>query len=146
MSTNLNQFICFNFYNGWREITGFYKDSLGMDVTPQKVYVFELLDADKKLTMNELSKGMNLDSSAVSTLISRMEKKSLVKRTHGKKDRRTVFVQLTKEGVEERDKIRQKLGGMIEGIGENISEEDIETLKRIVTKISANHQRLEDSA
>jgi len=146
MGTDLNQFICFNFYNGWREITGFYKDSLGMDVTPQKVYVFELLDADKKLTMNELSKGMNLDSSAVSTLISRMEKKSLVKRTHGKKDRRTVFVQLTKEGVEERDKIRQKLGGMIEGIGENISEEDIETLKRIVTKISANHQRLEDSA
>jgi len=146
MGTDLNQFICFNFYNGWREITGFYKDSLGVDVTPQKVYVFELLDADKKLTMNELSKGMNLDSSAVSTLISRMEKKSLVKRTHGKKDRRTVFVQLTKEGVEERDKIRQKLGGMIEGIGENISEEDIETLKRIVTKISANHQRLEDSA
>jgi len=35
---------------------------------------------------------------------------------------------------------------MIDGIGENISEEDIEALKRIVTKISANHQKLEDSA
>lgn len=146
MGADLNQFICFNFYNGWREITGFYKDSLGMDVTPQKVYVLELLDTDKKLTMNELSKGMNLDSSAVSTLISRMEKKSLVKRTHGKKDRRTVYVQLTKDGVELRDHLRTKLGRMTDNIVEDITEEDVEALKRIVSKISANHQKLEDSA
>lgn len=146
MGIDLNQFICFNFYNGWREITGFYKDTLGMDVTPQKVYVLELLDTEKKLTMNNLSKGMNLDSSAVSTLISRMEKKSLVKRTHGTKDRRTVYVQLTKSGKELRDELRKKTGELTNNIAEDITEEDIQTLKNIVKKIAANHQRLEDSA
>lgn len=140
MAVDLNQFICFNFYNGWREITSFYKDCLGMDVTPQKVYVLELLDIKKKITMNELSKGMNLDSSAVSTLVSRMEKNGLVKRTHGTQDRRTVFVQLTKQGSELRDKLRAKFGSLTDNISDNISPEDVAKLQEIVTKIASNRK------
>ena len=142
MAVDLNQFICFNFYNGWRQITSFYKDTLGVDVTPQKVYVLELLDTDKKITMNELSRGMNLDSSAVSTLVSRMEKNSLVKRTHGTQDRRTVFVQLTKQGNELKEKMRAKFGSLTENIEADISEEEIATLKRIVSKLANNQQSL----
>lgn len=143
MSKDLNRYICFNFYNGWREITGFYKDILGMDVTPQKVYVLELLELDKEITMNELSKGMNLDSSAVSTLISRMEKKSLVTRTHGTEDRRTVFVKLTKEGHEAREKLRGNFDGLTDHIGEDISPDDIATLQEIVAKIANNHKKVQ---
>ncbi len=145
MAIDLNQFICFNFYNGWREITSFYKDSLGMDVTPQKVYVLELLEMDKKITMNELSKGMNLDSSAVSTLVSRMEKKLLLKRTHGTEDRRTVYVQLTQLGHDEREHLRLKTGELTDDIRKNISQADMEKLQEIVTKISDNHKRLHSS-
>lgn len=143
MSVDLNRHICFNFYNGWREITGFYKDVLGMDVTPQKVYVLELLEIDKEITMNELSKGMNLDSSAVSTLVSRMEKKGLVSRTHGTEDRRTVFVKLTQDGFDAREKLRGNFGGLTDHIGENISAEDVATLQEIVGKIAKNHKSLQ---
>ena len=143
MSVNLNKYICFNFYNGWREITGFYKDILGMDVTPQKVYVLELLDIKEEITMNELSKGMNLDSSAVSTLISRMEKKSLVQRKHGTEDRRTVFVKLTKEGYEAREKIREGFSGLTDNMSDNITQKDIAVLQKIVGKIAENHKNLE---
>jgi len=145
MSVDLNRFICFNFYNGWREITGFYKDILGMDVTPQKVYVLELLEMDKEITMNELSKGMNLDSSAVSTLVSRMEKKSLVTRTHGTEDRRTVFVKLTQEGHDAREKLRTNFEGLTDSIGENISSKDVATLQDIVGKIAKNHKRIQNA-
>lgn len=145
MSVDLNRFICFNFYNGWREITGFYKDILGMDVTPQKVYVLELLEMDKEITMNELSKGMNLDSSAVSTLVSRMEKKSLVQRTHGTEDRRTVFVKLTQEGYDAREKLRTNFEGLTDSIGENISSKDVATLQEIVGKISKNHKKIQNA-
>lgn len=136
------QFMDFNFYEGWREIVQFYKDTLGMDVTPQKVYVLEILDLREQLTMKELSKKMNLDSSAVSTLISRMEKKELVKRTHGTKDRRTVFVQLTNNGVAERSLIRTKFSALQKNITQGISEEDILKLREIVSKIKANHKKL----
>jgi DNA-binding MarR family transcriptional regulator len=140
MAVDLNQWICFNFYNGWRQITSFYKDTLGMDVTPQKVYVLELLELDKKITMNELSEGMNLDSSAVSTLVSRMEKNGLLKRTHGTKDRRTVFVQLTKQGSELRNNLRSKFGSLTDKIGKNISDDEIATLQRIVSKLIVNQK------
>ena len=144
MAVDLGQFICFNFYNGWRQITSFYKYTLGKDVTPQKVYVLELLELDKKITMNELSRGMNLDSSAVSTLVSRMEKNGLIKRTHGTQDRRTVFVQLTKKGNKLRDKLRSKFNTLTESIGENISEDEIATLKRIVSKLTVNQKNLQE--
>ena len=146
MSVDLNRYICFNFYNGWREITGFYKDVMGMDVTPQKVYVLELLELDKEITMNQLSKGMNLDSSAVSTLVSRMEKKSLVSRKHGTEDRRTVFVKLTQEGHEARELLRGNFGKLTDNIGEDISSSDIATLKEIVGKISKNHKKIQNPA
>lgn len=144
MTVDLNNFVCFNFYNGWREITGFYKEILGMDVTPQKVFVLELLELDKKITMNELSEGMNLDSSAVSTLISRMEKKSLVIREHGTKDRRTVFVKLTQEGHDARELLRGNFDSLTENIEEGISSDDISTLQEIVGKISNNHKKLQN--
>ncbi len=144
MAVDLGQLICFNFYDGWRQITSFYKHTLGKDITPQKVYVLELLELDKKITMNELSRGMNLDSSAVSTLVSRMEKNGLIKRTHGTQDRRTVFVQLTKKGNKLRDKLRSEFNSLTEHISENISEDEIATLKRIVSKLIVNQKNLQE--
>lgn len=146
MAVDLGQFICFNFYGGWRQITSFYKHTLGKDVTPQKVYVLELLELDKKITMNELSRGMDLDSSAVSTLVSRMEKNGLLKRTHGTHDRRTVFVQLTKQGSELRDSLRSKFGTLTDNIGNNISEDEIATLRRIVAKLNLNQKSIQEPA
>lgn len=142
MSIDLNQFICFNFYKGWREISSFYKDILGSDISPQKLYILELCDLEEKITMNQLSKGMDLDSSAVSTLVARMEKKSLLMRIHGTTDRRNVYVKLTKEGNELRDKIRLKLDLLTESIGRNISAKDVKTLQKMVSTIAKNREGL----
>lgn len=140
MSIDLNQYVCFNFYKGWREISSFYKEVLGGDISPQIVYVLELCDLEKKITMNQLSKGMKLEGSAISTLVSRMEKKSLLKRTHGVEDRRAVFVQLTTEGNELRNKLREKTGFLTDSIRENISDDDVKKLQIIVNNIIANRQ------
>jgi len=142
MSVDLNQYLCFNFYRGWREVASFYKDMLGNDVSPQNVYILELCDLKNKITMNQLSKGMELDGSAISTLVARMEKKSLLKRTHGTADRRTVFVQLTKEGNELREKFRQKTGLLTDCISKNISEEDASKLQEMVSTIAKNRESL----
>ena len=143
MSLNINRLICFNFYNGWREIRGFYKSILGVEVTPQKLYVLELLELDKQITMNELSKGMNLDTSAVSTLISRMENKGLVIRTHGTKDRRTVFVKLTQKGSDAKEDLRKNFERVTDDMSANISTVEIEKLQEIVEKVAKNHALLQ---
>jgi DNA-binding MarR family transcriptional regulator len=145
METNLNQHLCFNLYKGWREISSFYKDALGNNVSPQNVYILELCELDKKITMNELSNAMHLDGSAVSTLISRMEKKSLVVREHGIKDRRVVFVKLTREGHDFRESLRVQVEVLTRNATKDITQSDIESLQIIVNKITANRVDFRES-
>jgi DNA-binding MarR family transcriptional regulator len=141
-SVDLNQIICFNFYRGWREVSSIYKEILGGDISPQNVYILELCELENRITMNQLSIGMQLEKSAVSTLVARMEKKFLLKRTHGTEDRRTVFVKLTEAGSELREKIRSKSDVLVGSIGHGISAEDIQKLQEIVSKITKNRKAL----
>jgi DNA-binding MarR family transcriptional regulator len=142
MSIDLNELVCFNFYKGWREVKAFYQEFLGSDISPQNVYILELCDLKKQLTMQQLAKKMELDGSATSTLVSRMEKKSLLKRTHGKEDRRKVFVQLTKEGYDLKVSLQEKLRLLTMSITNDLQESDIKKLREIVGIISNNREKL----
>lgn len=142
-SLNLNQLLCFNFYQGWREITSFYKDVYGNDITPQNVYLLELCDLNDGITIKQLSEGMGLDSSAVSTLVARMEKKSLITRVHGVEDRRTVFVKLTNEGDALKKKLGEKAAYLTAAISNNISVEESQALQNIVAKMKENRDPIE---
>ena len=145
MSERLNQRICFNFYQGWREITSFYKDVYGNDITPQNVYLLQLCSLNEGITIKQLSEGMGLDSSAVSTLVARMEKKGLIKRTHGVEDRRTVFVELTMEGNELKEDMNAKADLLADSMNINITEEESKVLHSIVMKIKLNREPMERS-
>lgn len=142
MSNDLNESVSFNFYKGWREVKAFYQEFLGNDISPQKVYVLELCDLKKQLTMQQLAEKMELDGSAISTLVSRMEKKLLLTRTHGKEDRRKVFVQLTKEGYELRQSLQEKLRLLTASLTNNLQDDDIKKLKEVVGIISKNRAQL----
>ncbi len=140
MSIDLNSLVCFNFYKGWREVSAIYKDFLGNDISPQNVYVLDVCDLKEKLTMQQLAKKLQLDGSAISTLVSRMEKNGLLKRTHGTEDRRTVFVQLTQEGDQLRKDLREKMGMLTESLNKNLQEEDVKKLQEIVKAIANNRE------
>lgn len=145
MNVDLNQYLCFNLYRGWREISSFYKDILGKDISLQNVYILDLCDLHEKITMNDLSEAMHLDGSAISTLVSRMEKKSLLKRTHSREDRRFVYVQLTQQGHDFKEKVKSKSSFLAANIKKNISMDEIKQLQAIVNKIAANRLDFKDS-
>jgi DNA-binding MarR family transcriptional regulator len=141
MSCDLDSLISFNFYTGWRAVTSIYKDIYGNDVTPQNIFILELCEIDRKITMTELSKGLNLNSSAVSTLVSRMEKNGLLIRIHGKEDRRAIFVKLTQKGDELRNQIREKIDLLEQTMNNNLTPADIKKLQQIVTTLSKNSSK-----
>jgi len=142
MSIDLNELVCFNFYKGWREVKAFYQEFLGSDISPQNVYVLELCDLEKQFTMQQLAEKMELDGSAISTLVSRMEKKGWLKRTHGKKDRRKVFVQLTVEGYNVKQSLQENLRLLTTSLTNNLQDDEQKTLKKIVTVIRKNRDLL----
>ena len=138
---DLNKQVGFNFYTGWRAVTSIYKDIYSNDITPQNIFILELCGLDKKITMSDLSIGIDTNSSAVSTMVSRMEKRGFLKRTFGIRDRRTVNVQLTKKGYKLRNKIRGKMDLLTRTITENLSQKDIKTLRDIVTTLKKNRRK-----
>ncbi|KAG1651208.1 putative HTH-type transcriptional regulator YusO [Nymphon striatum] len=136
MASEVHDYICFKFYEAWREIEQLYKKELGNSVSPQVTYILQFCSLDKDMTINEISADMSLNTSAVSTLIGRMENRGLVKRTHGIKDRRVVNVRLTQEGYDLLTKLRGNIDTIADVISENITKEEKETLFNIVSKIS----------
>ncbi len=142
MSIDLNQLVCFNFYKGWREVKALYKEVLGNDISPQNIYILGLCDLEKQLTMQQLAEKMELDGSAISTLVSRMEKKFLLKRIHGKEDRRKVFVLLTKKGYERRESLQEKLHFLTKNLTNNLQADDIKNLKNIIEVIGKKRVEL----
>ena len=119
----LNKQVFFKFYTGFHAISSIYKDIYGNDISPQNNYTLELCELDNKVTISHLSKNLNLNSSAVSILVSKMEKNGYLERTFGARDRRTVLVQLTKKGDELRDQVRLKMDLLNQSITENITKQ-----------------------
>jgi len=140
MASDVHNYICFKFYGAWREIEQLYKKELGNSVSPQVTYILQFLSLDKDMTINEISADMSLNTSAVSTLIGRMEARGLVVRTHGVKDRRVVIVRLTIEGHELLTKLKGNIKNIADVISENITPEEKETLFNIVSKISKSKE------
>ena len=136
MTTPIENFICFNFYTGWREVDQFYKQVLGNDISPQITYVLQLCHRKTDTTVKQIANDMNLNSSAVSSLIARMEKNNLVERIHDLKDRRVVNVRLTEEGVKLKNRLKGKIKKLEAMISSGINEQELNTLKKIVNSVT----------
>jgi DNA-binding MarR family transcriptional regulator len=70
---------------------------LGIGVSQQRALTYALL-AEGALTPSVLGSLLLEDSASVSGLLNRMEDRGLVSRTHDRRDRRVVWVELTDEG------------------------------------------------
>ena len=77
------------------------------------------------LTMNELSKAVNLEISTMTRMVDQLVEKGLVQRENDAKDRRVVRVALTEAGR----KLRKKLGEALQSFYSN-SLENIQVEKR----------------
>lgn len=66
---------------------------------PQMLLLQTLRDQGDK-TIGELAKSMSLSQATVTTIIDRLEKRSLVARERSSQDKRKVFAQLTEAGID----------------------------------------------
>lgn len=69
-----------------------------LDITPAQYAVLKCLWDHKERLPSQLSQELYLDSSTITGILSRMEKKGLVERVHSEADRRTVIVRILPTG------------------------------------------------
>lgn len=119
-------------------IASFFRQELvksGLKVTPGQTGVLYLLEKSDKMTMSELSLSLEMDNSAVTRIVDRLEKAGFVKRELNPDDRRAFYVMITAQGIDEIKKTKSTVRGMNKKIEAEFSEEELEVFRRNLVRI-----------
>ncbi len=86
---------------------------------------------DRRPTVNELARLLELDKSSVSGLVARAERRNFVQRTPSADDRRSVRVSLTEEGRRLTTAITAEFGAEVAALLSGLTPRDADALTRI---------------
>jgi DNA-binding MarR family transcriptional regulator len=96
----LSEQICFPLYSVSRLITKAYKPFLDeMGITYPQYLVLLVLWEEDKLSVNQITEKLLLNTNTLSPLLKRMEKLALIERNRSKEDERSVIIQLAEKGL-----------------------------------------------
>lgn len=86
-------------------------------------------------TMSELSRMLLVSNGNATTVVDRLEKDGLVRRTPSETDRRTVFVALTPDGLRQFETLAAEHEGELSRLFANLSEADLDALSDILKRM-----------
>jgi DNA-binding MarR family transcriptional regulator len=109
-----------------------FKQALGISTTQLgALFILESKDA----TSSELSEGLGVNASAITTLIDRMEKAGLVHRKPSSDDGRVVHLVATAQGLAKAAAARPILARLNSKLTRDFSEREIATVSRFLGSI-----------
>ena len=136
-SLKIENQLCFPLYAAAKEIVGKYHDVLSeLNLTYTQYIVMMVLWHSESINVKELGDRVYLDSGTLTPLLKKLESKGYIKRVRDKKDERNVYVSLTKEGIELKDKavnVPPTIGKCIP-----LSMEEAKTLYNLLYKVLEN--------
>jgi len=107
--------------------------SAGVGVSPAQMGILFLLKQRDARPMNELGRLLDIDNSAITGLVDRMERQGLVRRTPNPEDRRQSLIAITGQGMDEAARAARVARKTNEAIREGFSPEEIEVFTRILS-------------
>ncbi|WP_338760995.1 MarR family transcriptional regulator [Bernardetia sp. ABR2-2B] len=132
----LSNQICFPLYSVSRLITKAYKPFLDkMGVTYPQYLVLMVLWESNKITVNQITEKLFLNTNTLSPMLKRMEKMELIERNRSKKDERSVIIKLTEKGNQLKSQascIPEELSKVL--VAENVEVSDIMNLKEVLNE------------
>ena len=99
-----------------------------------------LYDYDGKITMNEIGKIIGKKKSTLTDLIRKLVELGYITREKSEKDSRAVEINLTEKGLKFKPLFEEISNNLLEKTYKNFSEEEKETLMRLLNKIRKNYQ------
>lgn len=137
MPGETSSFYCLIVKNTWQKISRYYNKRLsayGLSV-PKALLLLEL-STTTGVHPRFLSEHLNLDSSSMTGLLSRMEQSGLLERRADPEDRRGVQVFLTEKGLELQRTIHTLVAELDERVQQRIPPEDTAAFRRVMSLIS----------
>ncbi len=108
------------------------------DLTPQQSQFLCML-AGGPVGMTELSRSLYLEKSSLTGLVDRAERRGLVARTRGSRDRRACQVVLTSEGARLATECHEEVTARLETLAGELLPIEREQLASVITQILAEH-------
>ena len=96
---------------------------------------------DRRPTMNELARLLDLDKSSISGLVDRAERRGLVERTPSTTDRRVVLVALTASGRSLASDVAARFAADVSTLLGSWSDSDRDALSGLLSRVVADHAR-----
>ena len=108
------------------------------DLTREQLHLLKSLDRQQGRTQREIGAATGKSAANTTRILDRLEKKNLIVRRENPEDRRSQIVLLTAEGVELRKEMSRLLETLSTRIEENIDNQDMAVVVRVLGCIEAN--------
>ena len=118
-----------------KEYTNTALSRAGVELTMTQAGILFLLKQKDMRTMSELGEVFDVDNSAVTRLIDRLEKNGLVERHASPGDRRSILIHVTPRGLESLEKAKKVIMAVNEELRKGFTSEEVESYKKILKGI-----------
>ncbi|MBP1155588.1 MULTISPECIES: MarR family transcriptional regulator [unclassified Paenibacillus] len=139
MNLSLHEYISIIIHQTDLTLTSYVKNQLApYNLAPEQNLVMMLLWEKDGLNQNEIAEQLVKDKTNVARMLSNLEQKGFIQRVCPKNDRRSLRVYLTEEGKQLGNHIIPLTEEFNDLVNKGITNEELNELKRILTKISNN--------
>lgn len=141
----LNDCINFILTKAQNTVFGYFKEKLAKyGVTPVQYALLKCLWDSGDQSPTQLSASLSLDSSTVTGIIDRMEKKDLIRRVQSDTDRRAILISLLPAGKALQKDVEHTISETNEEIMNGINKKDVATFLDVMGKIEKAVENLEN--
>lgn len=119
-------------------------EKLEGDITAEQFFLLQQIYQRGRCTSSELSLLAQVNRSAITVMINRLVNKGYVVRLENKQDRRTIWLEVTKEAQPALQKGFAAMNGVVQSYLTEITEEEFNTFLSISTKMHNAHKELEN--
>ncbi|MCR2822537.1 MarR family winged helix-turn-helix transcriptional regulator [Lederbergia panacisoli] len=124
------------FMHGTKSISTLMSEQLMEELSLEQFSLVRLLYMKGQVRASELAEKQLVHKSAITVRVDKLVKKGLVERQRDEKDRRNVYLGLTKEGTELYKSIESKVNEFVDTIVKKIPETEMESFLNVYVKIA----------
>ncbi|MFC1563383.1 MarR family winged helix-turn-helix transcriptional regulator [candidate division KSB1 bacterium] len=122
----------------YRKSQSFFSSELA-DYSATEINIWKILGIKGKCKMRDISSILDIPNSTTTSIVDRMVKNDIVKRTRTEEDRRVVFISLTEKGDKYWRMVLEQIIKIYEYMMSLLSEEDQDELIRLFKKMNEKY-------
>ncbi len=127
-------------YGYFRKMGRFLYDNTGGKSGQRRVLFF--LSKEGSMSQRELQSLLDVKSSSLSEMITKMENAGLIKKTRSKKDQRVILLSLSEKGKKEADRECDELNYITEHLFSCLSKQEEQDIYRFLEKLNTHWEQL----